>query len=62
MVSNSYGVAKGLEIIPTKNVEVIRSLSAYVVKNSDSPDGFADWQFLVNIESPPETRSTETTS
>jgi hypothetical protein len=48
-VTDNFGVNKGLEIIPAKNFEVILSLPAYVVSNPDSPNGFADWQFLVKI-------------
>ncbi len=47
LVTDNYGVSKGLEIIPAKNVEVIVAVPPYVVHNPDSPDGFGDWQFLV---------------
>jgi len=47
LVTDNYGVSKGLEIIPAKNVEVIVAVPPYVVNNPDSPDGFGDWQFLV---------------
>ncbi len=47
VVTDNYGVSKGLEIIPAKNVEVIVAVPSYVVNNPDSPDGFGDWQFLV---------------
>jgi hypothetical protein len=47
VVTDNYGVNKGLEIIPAKNFEVILAVPAYVVNNPDSHDGFADWQFLV---------------
>lgn len=44
----NYGVNKGLEIIPQRDVEVILSVPPYEVDNPDSPsDGFGDWQFLV---------------
>ena len=47
VTTDNYGVSKGLEIIPAKNVEVIVAVPPYVVNNPDSPDGFGDWQFLV---------------
>lgn len=47
ITTDSYGVSKGLEIIPAKNFEVILAVPAYVVNNPDSKDGFGDWQFLV---------------
>ncbi len=47
LVTDNYGVSKGLEIIPARNVEVIVAVPPYVVNNPDSPDGFGDWQFLV---------------
>jgi len=47
VVTENYGVSKGLEIIPEKNVEVIVSVPPYVVNNPDSLNGFGDWQFLV---------------
>ena len=47
IVTENYGVSKGLEIIPEKNVEVILAVPPYVVNNPDSPNGFGDWQFLV---------------
>jgi hypothetical protein len=48
VTTDNYGVSKGLEVIPEKNVEVILSVPSYVVNNPDSPrDGFGDWQFLV---------------
>jgi hypothetical protein len=47
LVTDNYGVSKGLEIIPARNVEVILAIPPYVVNNPDSRDGFGDWQFLV---------------
>jgi len=47
ITTDNYGVSKGLEIIPEKNLEVILAVPPYVVNNPDSPDGFGDWQFLV---------------
>jgi hypothetical protein len=47
VVTDNYGVTKGLEIIPGDKWEVILAVPAYVVNNPDSPDGFGDWQFLV---------------
>jgi len=47
VTTDNYGVSKGLEIIPEKNVEVILAVPPYVVNNPDSRDGFGDWQFLV---------------
>ena len=47
LVTDNYGVSKGLEIIPARNFEVIVAVPPYVVKNPDSHDGFGDWQFLV---------------
>jgi hypothetical protein len=48
VTTDNYGVSKGLEIIPEKNLEVILSVPPYIVNNPDSPNnGFGDWQFLV---------------
>jgi hypothetical protein len=48
VTTDNYGVNKGLEIIPQKNLEVIFAVPPYIVNNPDSPhDGFGDWQFLV---------------
>jgi hypothetical protein len=48
VTTDNYGVSKGLEIIPAKNVEVILAVPPYIVHNPDSArDGFGDWQFLV---------------
>jgi len=47
VTTTNYGVSKGLEIIPQKNVEVILAVPPYIVSNPDSKDGFGDWQFLV---------------
>ena len=47
VVTDNYGVNKGLEVIPEKNVEIIASVPSYVVNNPDSANGFGDWQFLV---------------
>jgi hypothetical protein len=48
VTTDNYGVSKGLEIIPEKNLEVILAVPPYIVSNPDSPhDGFGDWQFLV---------------
>ncbi len=47
VVTDNYGVSKGLEIIPEKNFEAILAVPPYVVNNPDSKDGFGDWQFLV---------------
>jgi Putative MetA-pathway of phenol degradation len=47
LVTENYGVSKGLEIIPEKNVEVIVAVPPYIVNNPDSANGFGDWQFLV---------------
>jgi hypothetical protein len=48
VTTDNYGVSKGLEIIPEKNVEVILAVPPYIVNNPDSAnDGFGDWQFLV---------------
>jgi len=48
LTTTNYGVSKGLEIIPQRNVEVILAVPPYIVNNPDSPnDGFGDWQFLV---------------
>jgi hypothetical protein len=48
VTTDNYGVNKGLEIIPAKNVEAILAVPAYIVNNPDSAhDGFGDWQFLV---------------
>jgi hypothetical protein len=48
VTSTNYDSAKGLEIIPEKNVEVILPVPPYIVDNPNSPnDGFGDWQFLM---------------
>jgi hypothetical protein len=48
VTTDNYGVSKGLEIIPEKNLEVILAIPPYIVNNPDSRrDGFGDWQFLV---------------
>jgi hypothetical protein len=48
VTTDNYGVSKGVEIIPEKNLEVILAIPPYIVNNPDSPkDGFGDWQFLV---------------
>lgn len=48
VTTDNYGVSKGLEIIPAKNVEVILGVPPYIVNNPNSPhDGLGDWQFLV---------------
>ena len=48
VTTDNYGVSKGLEIIPAKNLEVILAVPPYIVNNPDSPqNGFGDWQFLV---------------
>jgi hypothetical protein len=47
VVTDNYGVSKGLEIIPGEKFEVILAIPPYVVNNPDSKDGFGDWQFLV---------------
>ncbi|HXW90652.1 MAG TPA: transporter [Terriglobales bacterium] len=48
ITTTNYGVSKGLEIIPEKNVEVTLAVAPYIVNNPNSQsDGFGDWQFLV---------------
>jgi hypothetical protein len=48
VTSTNYGMGRGLEIIPEKNVEVILAVPPYIVNNPNSPnDGFGDWQSLV---------------
>src|SRR5271167_5206199 len=47
VVTDNYGVTKGLEIIPAKNVEVILAVPPYIVNNPNSRNGFGDWQYLV---------------
>ena len=47
VTTDNYGVSKGLEIIPEKNLEAILAVPPYVVNNPDSKNGFGDWQFLV---------------
>ena len=47
VTTDNFGVNKGLEIIPEKNLEVILAVPPFVVNNPDSKDGFGDWQFLV---------------
>jgi len=47
-VTENYGVTKGLEIIPQKNVEIILSVPPYIVHNEPKiRDGFGDFQALV---------------
>jgi hypothetical protein len=44
----SFGLGKGLELIPMENVEVILGIPAWQSRNkSDEKDGFADDSFLV---------------
>jgi hypothetical protein len=47
--TENYGGAKGLELIPQKNIEVILvAPPAYIVHNNPKvQDGFGDWSFLV---------------
>lgn len=47
LVTDNYGVSKGLEIIPEKNIEIIVAEPPYIMNNPDSPNGWGDWQFLV---------------
>jgi hypothetical protein len=48
VTTDNYGVSKGLEIIPEKNVEVVLCVPPYIENNPASRnDGFGDWQFLV---------------
>ncbi len=48
LVTDNFGVSKGLEIIPAKRWEIILAVPPYIVNNPDSAkDGFGDWQFLV---------------
>lgn len=47
VTTTNYGVSKGLEVVPQKNIEVILAVPPYIVNNPNSPDGFGDWQFLV---------------
>lgn len=47
VVTDNYGVSKGLEIIPQKHIEVILGEPPYVKNNPDSPNGWGDWFFLV---------------
>jgi hypothetical protein len=47
--TDNYGGAKGLELIPPKNIEVILvAPPAYIVHNNPKvQEGFGDWSFLV---------------
>jgi hypothetical protein len=49
ITTDNYGGAKGLELIPQKNIEVILvAPPAYIVHNNPKvQDGFGDWSFLV---------------
>ncbi len=48
VTTDNYGVSKGLEVIPEKNIEVFLAVPPYIVNNPNSPNnGFGDWQFLV---------------
>jgi len=63
ITSENYGGAKGLELIPSRHIEVILvAPPAYIVHNNPAlADGFGDWGFLViGLFSP--TKSTEITS
>lgn len=47
-VTENYGVTKGLEFIPEKNIEIILSAPPYIVHNQPGVrDGFGDFQGLV---------------
>jgi hypothetical protein len=47
-VTENYGVTKGLEFIPEKNVELILSAPPYIMHNQPGVrDGFGDFQGLV---------------
>jgi hypothetical protein len=47
-VTENYGVTKGLEIIPQKNVEIILSVPPYIAHSEPKvKDGFGDFQTLV---------------
>ncbi len=47
-VAENYGVTKGLEFIPEKNIEIILSTPPYFVHNQPGVrDGFGDFQGLV---------------
>lgn len=49
ITTDNYGGAKGLELIPQKNIEVILvAPPAYIVHNNPRvQDGFGDWSFLL---------------
>lgn len=47
LVTDNYGVSKGLEIIPEEHIEIIVGEPPYVKDNPDSPNGWGDWQFLL---------------
>jgi len=48
ITTDNYGVSKGLEIVPEKNIEVVLGVPPYIANNPASHnDGFGDWQFLV---------------
>lgn len=49
ITTDNYGGAKGLELIPQKNIEIILvAPPAYIVHNNPKvQDGFGDWSFLV---------------
>ena len=47
-VTENYGVTKGIEFIPEKNVEIILSAPPYIMHNQPGVrDGFGDFQGLV---------------
>lgn len=47
---NSFGGAKGLELIPQQNIETIIGVPAYLNRNFPrNTDGFSDWPFLVKL-------------
>ena len=45
--TDNFGLSKGLEIIPERNLAVTLALPPFIVNNPGTRDGFGDWQFLV---------------
>ena len=48
-VSTSYGVGKGLELIPFDPVELIIGVPPYTAHHSKTPDGWGDWPLLLKL-------------
>ena len=47
ITTDNFGVSKGLQFVPERNVEVQLGVPPFIVNNPASKDGFGDWQFRV---------------